>query len=116
MPDISPFIDKAIYSPSFGTCFPRFVFHQISAVVIASLSFAVALAAFSFKMKTKVLLLKNTIEFLFFAVQNFYRFPVDLCCCLLGLAFFIKSRDIYLKKNFHIRLFHISLFSLLQTE
>ena len=35
-----PFIDKAIYFHSFGPCFPRFVFHQISAVVVASLSFA----------------------------------------------------------------------------
>ena len=35
-----PFIDKTIYFHSFGPCFPRFVFHQISAVVVASLSFA----------------------------------------------------------------------------
>ena len=35
-----PFIDKTFYFHSFGPCFPRFVFHQISAVVVASLSFA----------------------------------------------------------------------------
>ena len=38
----NPFIDNAIYfhAASFGPCILRFVFHRISAVVVASLSFA----------------------------------------------------------------------------
>ena len=59
------------------------------------------LAAFGFKMKTKVLLFKNTIEFLFFAVQNFYGFlwsVLFLSFQFLVLFFIIYQRNT-IKRN-----------------
>ena len=49
------FIDNAIYllSYSFGPCFPRVVFHRISAVAVASLSFAALLPDLVLRLKQR---------------------------------------------------------------
>ena len=74
-----PFFDKAICFHSFGPCFPRFVFHQISTVVVACLSFAALLPHLGLKWK-----------------QRSYCSKIQSSFCFLPCRTSMDSRKVYI--------------------
>ena len=78
-----PFIDKAVYFPSFGPCFSRFVFHQISAVVVAFLSFAAFLPHSVLRWK-----------------QRYYCSKIQSSFCFLSCRTSMDSRKVFTEIHF----------------